>query len=115
MEKEWVRQKMMSNTKEIYLAVCLNDDSRRMVGYTSVNDIDYVNRSARGGLSLIHILLCSCYYFMNEEKYSEFAWRIMHEWGEEKFSINVEKGWKINRAVDFYHCLLYTSLVVLTD
>lgn len=49
MEKEWVRQKMMSNTKEIYLAVCLNDDSRRMVGYTSVNDIDYVNRSARGG------------------------------------------------------------------
>lgn len=49
MEKEWVRQKMMNNTKEVYLAVCLNDGSRRMVGYTSVNDIDYVNRSAHGG------------------------------------------------------------------
>ena len=49
MEKEWVRQKMMNNTKEVYLAVCLNDNSRRMIGYTSVNDIDYVNRSARGG------------------------------------------------------------------
>lgn len=49
MEKEWVKQKMMNNTREIYLAVCLNDDSREMIGYTSVNDIDYVNRSARGG------------------------------------------------------------------
>ena len=31
MEREWVRQKMMNNTKEIYLSVCLNDESRRMV------------------------------------------------------------------------------------
>ncbi|WP_369860449.1 MULTISPECIES: GNAT family N-acetyltransferase [Butyricimonas] len=49
MEREWVRQKMMNNTKEIYLSVCLNDESRRMVGYASVNDIDYVSRCAHGG------------------------------------------------------------------
>lgn len=48
-EKEWVRQKMMNNTKEIYLAICLNDDSQAMIGYVSVNSIDYINRSAHGG------------------------------------------------------------------
>ena len=49
MEKEWVRGKMMNNTKDIYLSVCLNDESREMIGYTSINDIDYINRSAFGG------------------------------------------------------------------
>ena len=49
MEKAWVQEKMMNNTKEIYLAVCLNDESREMVGYVSVNEIDYINRSAFGG------------------------------------------------------------------
>lgn len=49
MEKEWVRQKAMNNTKDIYLSICLRDDSNRMIGYTSINDIDYINRSADGG------------------------------------------------------------------
>ncbi len=48
-EKEWVKQKMMNNTKEIYLSICINDDTRKMIGYVSINDIDYVNRSAHGG------------------------------------------------------------------
>lgn len=48
-EKGWVKSKMMDNRKDIYLAICLNDDSRKMVGYVSVNNIDYVNRSADGG------------------------------------------------------------------
>lgn len=48
-EKEWVKSKMMDNRRDIYLAICLNDDSQRMVGYVSVNNIDYVNRSADGG------------------------------------------------------------------
>lgn len=48
-EKEWVKQKMLNNTKEIYLAICLNDDTRKMIGYVSINDINYVNRSAHGG------------------------------------------------------------------
>ncbi len=49
MEREWVRQKMMNNTKEIYLAICVNDDTRKLIGYVSINDIDYINRSAHGG------------------------------------------------------------------
>lgn len=49
MEKQWVHDKMMNNTKDIYLAICLNDESRRMIGYTSLNNIDYINRSVFGG------------------------------------------------------------------
>ncbi|WP_297678124.1 GNAT family protein [uncultured Bacteroides sp.] len=48
-EKEWVKSKMMDNRKDIYLAICLNDVSRKIVGYVSVNNIDYVNRTADGG------------------------------------------------------------------
>lgn len=49
MEKEWVREKMMNNTKDIYLAICLNDESKKMIGYSSINNIDYIHRSACGG------------------------------------------------------------------
>ncbi|MDR0981645.1 MAG: GNAT family N-acetyltransferase [Culturomica sp.] len=53
MEKEWVKDKMMHNTKDIYLSICLNDESKKMIGYISINDIDYVNRTAcQGGLVL---------------------------------------------------------------
>lgn len=49
MEKAWVTDKMMNNSKDIYLAICLNDDSKQMVGYTSLNDIDHVNRKVHWG------------------------------------------------------------------
>lgn len=48
-EREWVRQKMLSNVHDIYLAICLNDETRKMIGYASINNIDYINRSAHGG------------------------------------------------------------------
>ena len=34
-EKEWVKQKMMDNRKDIYLAICLNNASQQMIGYAS--------------------------------------------------------------------------------
>ena len=34
-EKEWVKQKMMNNTKELYLAICLAEGGCEMIGYTS--------------------------------------------------------------------------------
>ena len=46
MEKMWVQDKMMNNIKDIYLAICLNDDSKKMIGYISLNEIDYINSSA---------------------------------------------------------------------
>lgn len=52
-EKEWVRNKMMDNTKNIYWAICLNDESKRMIGYASINNIDYINRTVEGGGMLI--------------------------------------------------------------
>jgi len=50
-EKNWVKEKMLNNRTEIYLAICVNDDSRKMIGYLSFNKIDYISRSAEcGGL-----------------------------------------------------------------
>lgn len=51
-EREWVKQKMMENQKDIYLAICLLKNNQ-MIGYTSINNIDYINRSAEGGGILI--------------------------------------------------------------
>lgn len=49
MEKQWIQQKMMNNYNEIYWAICLNDESKKMVGYTSLNNIDYIHRTVDGG------------------------------------------------------------------
>ena len=47
-EREWVKRKMMENRHDIYLAICLKSDDT-MIGYVSVNNIDYVSRTADGG------------------------------------------------------------------
>ena len=49
MEKTWVQDKIMNNNHNIYWAICLNDEAKTMIGYTSINNIDYVNRSVHGG------------------------------------------------------------------
>lgn len=48
-EKKWVEYNIENNSTDIYLAICINDESKRMIGYTSINDIDYVNRKAFWG------------------------------------------------------------------
>lgn len=50
MEK-WIEQKIF-NTKDIYLAICLKN-TNEMIGYLSINDIDYKNRKALWGGLLI--------------------------------------------------------------
>lgn len=51
MEREWVKKVMMDNTNNIYLAICLNDGTEQMIGYTSLNNINYHDRTAvTGGL-----------------------------------------------------------------
>ena len=47
-EREWVKSKMMDNRRDIYLAICLKENEK-MIGYVSVNSINYINRSAEGG------------------------------------------------------------------
>lgn len=47
-EREWVKSKMMENRRDIYLAVCLKSDDT-LIGYVSINNIDYVSRTAAGG------------------------------------------------------------------
>ena len=48
LEKKWVYEKATNNTKDIYLAICLIE-TEEMIGYISLNDIDMLNRSIRGG------------------------------------------------------------------
>ncbi|CCY36129.1 uncharacterized protein BN796_00365 [Alistipes sp. CAG:831] len=52
-EREWVLSKMRDNTSNIYWAICLNDESERMVGYISLNQIDHLNKSADAGGTVI--------------------------------------------------------------
>lgn len=54
-EKEWVKAKMSNNKSDIYLAICIkeNEDTEKMIGYTSINSIDYINRKAELGGILI--------------------------------------------------------------
>lgn len=53
MEREWVHQKMMDNVRDLYLAICLNDGSHRMIGYISLNNIDHLNKTADAGGTVI--------------------------------------------------------------
>lgn len=53
MEKEWVNNKMLHNDRDLYLAICLNDDSKYMIGYISLNNIDHLNKTADAGGTVI--------------------------------------------------------------
>lgn len=47
---EWVKARMMHNPYQAWWAICAKD-SNRMIGYMSLNNIHYINRSAEfGGL-----------------------------------------------------------------
>lgn len=49
MEKSWANAKMLNNRDDIYLSIVLNDGSGRMVGYTSINNINHLDRKAHLG------------------------------------------------------------------
>jgi RimJ/RimL family protein N-acetyltransferase len=51
-EKQWVEDKSVGDNRNIYLAICLSDDDR-MVGYTSINNIDLRNQKAEWGGTII--------------------------------------------------------------
>lgn len=47
-ERKWVYEKATNNSKDIYLAICLNETDE-MIGYISLNNIDMLNRTVHGG------------------------------------------------------------------
>lgn len=53
MEKEWVQNKMLHNQADMYWAICLNDETKKMVGYISLNAIDHLNKTADAGGTVI--------------------------------------------------------------
>lgn len=48
MEQSWTRSRSMDNMHDIYLAICMIENDK-MIGYTSINDINYINRSCQIG------------------------------------------------------------------
>lgn len=48
MEKKWVEEKALDNSKDMYWAICLKD-TNEMIGYLSMNNIDWRNRKADWG------------------------------------------------------------------
>lgn len=51
-EKQWVFDKSVNDNRNIYLAICLCED-KRMIGYTSLNNIDLRNLKAEWGGTII--------------------------------------------------------------
>ena len=50
-EREWVLSKIKNDSEDIYWSICLNDESKKMIGYTSINQIDLIHRKAfHGGI-----------------------------------------------------------------
>ena len=47
-DRKWVEDKIFNNDKHIYLAICLKDNNK-LLGYTSLNDIDNRNRKVQWG------------------------------------------------------------------
>lgn len=47
-DREWLMDKIHNNTTQVYAAIC-DKDQGQMVGYISLNDINYVNRTAQWG------------------------------------------------------------------
>jgi len=48
MEKKWVEEKALDNSKDVYWAICLKETDE-MIGYISINNIDWRNRKADWG------------------------------------------------------------------
>lgn len=77
MEKNWAQSKSLDNQHDIYLAVC-NIENDRMIGYTSINEMNFINRSCtiggivigdneyRDGTALLEIEIMLLDYIFNE-------------------------------------------------
>lgn len=43
---KWVRTRMPHNPYEVFWAICANDESKKIIGYTQLTDIHFINSSA---------------------------------------------------------------------
>jgi RimJ/RimL family protein N-acetyltransferase len=51
-ERSWIEQKSLGDNSELYMAICLSDD-HKLIGYTSINNIDLRNLRAEWGGTII--------------------------------------------------------------
>lgn len=62
--REWVEKRMKQGPYNFWFAICLNDESKKMIGYTGVNDIHYVNSSAT----------CNAVVIGDSDSHDGFTW-----------------------------------------
>lgn len=43
---KWVRSKMPHNPYEVFWAICANDETKKIIGYTQLTEIHFINSSA---------------------------------------------------------------------
>lgn len=43
---QWVRSKMPHNPYEVFWAICANDETKKIIGYTQLTEIHFINSSA---------------------------------------------------------------------
>lgn len=85
-DKKWLEDKMMNNINNVYCAVCITE-SGKMIGFISLNDIDYRNRKAHWGGMLIGDV--------EERKkgYATSAAYLMLKFGFEELNLNKITGY----------------------
>jgi ribosomal-protein-alanine N-acetyltransferase len=61
-DKKWIEERVLDNYNQVYCAICDNE-TKKMVGYTSLTKIDYINRKAFwGGLIIGDKKSRLCYF-----------------------------------------------------
>lgn len=90
MERSWAQKVALDNTKNIYLAICLIENDQ-MIGWYSINDIDYRNRKCycggvvigekeyRDGLAYKEAGDLAFYYLINELNMNRITGTCMKE------------------------------------
>lgn len=51
--RQWVSKRMIHDPYNFCFAICINDESKKLIGYMSLNNVHYINSSAETGAILI--------------------------------------------------------------
>lgn len=112
-DKKWIEDKIFNNSNQLYFVICCSE-SQKPLGYTSANNIDYINRKAEwGGLVICRessnkgIATMSCYLFLNhlfEELGLNMIYAYVKEDNKASYRLSEKLGFKMDGLIrDFVY------------
>lgn len=129
--EDWVKARMQSNPFNFWFAICLNDESKKMIGYFGINNIHFINGSAtcdaivigdkqnRDGISWIETYLYMLYYVFEVLHLHRFYGHHMVTQQQTSFIVDLlyfrregiakECFYKNNEYIDSENCALLAS------